>query len=108
MVDDNDCATGEMWTEESGLGRSLDNGVGLPVALFVRTATFGHLVSLLRTRARMTVFLGQSNIRHIPRLLICPELGVRVLTESLQAQLLKVVSRNSVMRGLIFSVPLSF
>lgn len=94
LVDDHDCATGEMWTEESGKGRSLDHGVGLPVALFVRTATFGHLVSLLRTRARMTVFLGQSNIRQIPLLLICPELGVRVLTEKLQAQLLKVVSRN--------------
>jgi len=94
LVADHDCATGEMITEESGMGRSLDNGVGLPVALFVRTATFGHLVSLLRTRARMTVFLGQSNIRHIPLLLICPEIGVRVLTEKLQAQLLKVVSRN--------------
>jgi len=94
LVDDNDCATGEMLSEESGMGRSLENGVGLPVALFVRTATFGHLVSLLRTRARMTVFLGQSNIRHIPLILICPELGVRVLTEDLQAQLLKVVSEN--------------
>lgn len=94
IVDDHDCATGEMLTEESGMGRSLDNGVGLPVALFVRTATFGHLMSLLRTRARMTVFLGQSNIRHIPLLLICPEIGVRVLTEKLQAQLLKVVSKN--------------
>jgi hypothetical protein len=94
LVDDNDCGTGEMWTEESMLGRSLDNGVGLPIALFVRTATFGHLVSLLRTRARMAVFLGQSNIRHIPLLLISPEIGVRVLTEKLQAQLLKVVSKN--------------
>lgn len=94
LVDDHDCASGEMMTEESGMGRSLDNGVGLPVALFVRTATFGHLVSLLRTRARMSVFLGQSNIRHIPLLLICPEMGVRVLTEKLQGQLLKVVSEN--------------
>lgn len=94
LVDGNDCATGEMLTEESGMGRSLDNGVGLPVALFVRTATFGSLVSLLRTRARMAVYLGVSNIRHIPLLLITPELGVRVLTEELQAQLLKVVSRN--------------
>lgn len=94
LVDGNDCATGEMLTEESGMGRSLANGVGLPVALFVRTATFGSLVSLLRTRARMMVFLGQSNIRHIPLLLITPELGIRVLTEELQAQLLKVVSKN--------------
>lgn len=94
IVDDHDCSTGEMMTEDSGMGRSLDNGVGLPVALFCRTATFGHLVSLLRTRARMTVFLGQSNMRHIPLLLITPEIGVRVLTEELQAQLLRVVSRN--------------
>lgn len=34
LVDDNDCGTGEMWTEESMLGRSLDNGVGLPIGKY--------------------------------------------------------------------------
>jgi hypothetical protein len=88
IVGNEDCATGE----ESN--PSLQYGVGLPVALFVRTPTFGHLVSLLRTRARIMVYLGQGNIRHIPLLLITPELGVLVLTENLQNQLLQVVSRN--------------
>ena len=88
IVGNKDCATGK----ESV--RSLEHGVGLPVALFVRTPTFGHLISLLRTRARIMVYLGQGNIRNIPLLLISPELGVRVLTEKLQQQLLKVVSRN--------------
>lgn len=94
LVESKDVATGEECTEKSGAGRSLERGVGLPVALFVRTATFGHLVSLLRTRARIMAIMGQSSFRQIPLLLISPELGVRVLTENLQKQLLKVVSRN--------------
>jgi hypothetical protein len=73
---------------------SLERGVGLPVALFCRTATFGHLISLLRTRARLSHVLGEKNIRGIPLLYITPEHGVRVLTERHQAELWKIASQN--------------
>lgn len=74
--------------------RSLDAGVGLPIALFVREATFGHLVSLLRTRARMSRLLGHEHLENIPLLLISPDIGVRVLTERLEIDLMKSVSRS--------------
>lgn len=94
IVNSVDVATGKDCKEEDGTGRSLEKGVGLPVALFVRTATFGHLVSLLRTKARLATIVGQDDIRNIPLLLITPEAGVRVLTEDLQKQLLQIVARN--------------
>lgn len=74
-------------------GRSFDKGLGLPVALFSRSACYGHLISLIRTRARLMHVLGENQIKNIPLLLITPETGVRVLTESLQAKLLKVASQ---------------
>jgi len=43
--------------------RSFEKGVGLPVAIFCRTASFGHLFSLLRTRARMLHTFGEAQIR---------------------------------------------
>jgi hypothetical protein len=64
------------------------------VALFVRTPTFGHLISLLRTRARLLNVIGEQHIDGIPLLFISPEKGVRVLTESLQKKLLKIAARN--------------
>lgn len=82
-------ATGEA-TEQ----RSLEKGVGLPVALFVRTATFGHLISLLRTRARLSHVLGEKHIRGIPLLYISSDHGIRVLTDKLQHRLLKIASRH--------------
>jgi hypothetical protein len=74
--------------------RSLDCGVGLPVALIVRTAKYGHLISLLRTRARLMHCFGEHNIKGIPLLLVTPETGVRVLTEALQRDLWKIAARN--------------
>jgi hypothetical protein len=74
--------------------RSFDQGVGLPIALFVRTATFGHLISLLRTRARLLHIFGEKHVEGLPLLMITPELGVRVLTENLQHQLLKTAARQ--------------
>jgi hypothetical protein len=74
--------------------RSLQTGVGLPVALFVRTATFGHLISLLRTRARLMHVLGERHIKGIPLILINPDIGVRVLTEALQKQLLQIAAKQ--------------
>ena len=77
-----------------GQERSFNKGLGLPVALFVRTATFGHLISLLRTRARLHHVWGEKHVHGIPLLLISPELGIRVLTEKLQHELLKIASRS--------------
>ena len=74
--------------------RSLKTGVGLPVALFVRTATFGHLISLLRTRARLVHVLGERHMKGIPLIMINPDLGVRVLTESLQTKLLQIAAKQ--------------
>jgi len=73
--------------------RSFETGVGLPVALFCRTATFGHLISLLRTRARMVHTIGEAH-KHIPLLLINPDLGCRVLTDALLQQLWKVAAQQ--------------
>jgi hypothetical protein len=72
--------------------RSFSYGVGLPVALFVRTAKYGDLISMLRTRARLQSTIGEKHIKNIPLLLIDPEIGVRVLTEQLQHTLWKIAS----------------
>lgn len=39
-----DVITGKQCNDADGTGRSFDNGIGLPVALFVREADYGHLV----------------------------------------------------------------
>lgn len=74
--------------------RSFDDGVGIPIALFVRSATYGDLTALLRLRARLVSVLGRDHIRGIPLLFITPEMGVRVLTEGLQKNLLLVMSNS--------------
>ena len=79
---------------ESDGDHSFDNGVGLPAALFVRTASYSSLVTLLRTRARCSVILGKESMAGLPLLMVTPELGVRVITENLQKQLLKAMARN--------------
>ena len=73
---------------------TLDRGVGLPVALFVRSATYGSLISLLRARARIMHVLGDHHFKGIPLLLVTPELGVRVLTDSLQKELWKIAAQK--------------
>jgi hypothetical protein len=88
LVNDRDCATGVRRV------RTFDRGCGIPVALFVRSAMYGHLISLMRTRARMMNAFGEAHVKNIPLLLIDPELGVRVLTESLERNLWKVASSN--------------
>ena len=88
IVNGKDVATGEEYE------RSFDKGVGLPAALFVRTATFGDLITLFRTRARLIHVLGEKYIKGIPLLLITPKDGIRVMTESLQRQLLKTAAHN--------------
>mmetsp|Transcript_1891 Transcript_1891/g.4999 ORF Transcript_1891/g.4999 Transcript_1891/m.4999 type:complete len:637 (+) Transcript_1891:2027-3937(+) len=74
--------------------RSFENGVGLPVALFCRTASFGHLFSLLRTRARLLHTFGEQHMKGLPLLMITSDTKVRVLTEQLQHDLLKVAARQ--------------
>lgn len=86
LVNGKDVSTGQKMT------RSFEHGVGLPVALFIRTATFGDLIALLRTRARVVHVLGENHMRGIPLLMICPTNGVRVLTDALQKELWKIVA----------------
>lgn len=74
--------------------KSFEEGVGLPVALFIRNATYGDLVSLLRLRARHSTVLGRDYIHGIPLLLLQPKIGIRVLTEDLQKKLLQTMSNN--------------
>ena len=94
IVGGRDIVSGELRSDGHEHGRSFKNGLGLPVALFVRTATFGHLIFLLRTRARLLHVWGESQIKNIPLLIITPELGVRVLTKPLEALLLKNASQR--------------
>lgn len=74
--------------------RSFENGVGLPVAIFCRTSSFGHLFSLLRTRARMLHTFGEAQMKNLPLLMIAPNTSVRVLTEKLQHELIKVAAQH--------------
>ena len=74
--------------------RSFEKGVGLPVAIFCRTASFGHLFSLLRTRARMLHTFGEAQMKDLPLLMITPDHSIRVLTERLQHTLLKVAAQH--------------
>ena len=74
--------------------RSFEKGAGLPVAIFCRTASFGHLFSLLRTRARMLHAFGEAQMKDLPLLMIAPDMSVRVLTEKLQHTLLKVAAQH--------------
>ena len=74
--------------------RSFEKGVGLPVAIFCRTASFGHLFSLLRTRARLLHTFGEAQMKDLPLLMITPDHSIRVLTERLQHTLLKVAAQH--------------
>lgn len=87
-----DVSSGKNCNDADGTGRSLDHGIGLPVALFVREAGYGHLVRLFRTRARFASIFGVDAAHGIPLLYISPELGVRVFTQKLQHQVLKVMA----------------
>ena len=49
IVDGVDCKTGIVHSDADGTGRSFDYGLCLPVALFVRTTTYGNLIALYAT-----------------------------------------------------------
>lgn len=74
--------------------RSFETGIGLPIALFVRTASYKDLIAMLRTRARMVSILGRQRIHGIPLLYIDPDNGTRVLTDSLQKELLHIMASS--------------
>ena len=74
--------------------RSFDDGIGLPVAIFARTASFGDLTALLRLRARLGSVLGKEFVRGLPLLVINPDLGTRVLSEKMQQKLLSIMSNS--------------
>ena len=94
--------------DTSSLEKSYENGVGLPIGLFVRTAKYGDLVTLLRTRARLLSLLGKNGKgssfgklgsgffvdENIPLLLLTPGGGATVLTSSLQTELLHRIASN--------------
>mmetsp|Transcript_8330 Transcript_8330/g.20648 ORF Transcript_8330/g.20648 Transcript_8330/m.20648 type:complete len:487 (+) Transcript_8330:1224-2684(+) len=94
IVNGRDVATDTKCDDAAGTGRSFEKGVGLPVALFVRSASFGDLIALLRTRSRLGHVLGEEHLKSMPLLLITPEQGTRVLTESLQVELWKLASSS--------------
>uniref|UniRef100_A0A7S3L392 Uncharacterized protein n=1 Tax=Amphora coffeiformis TaxID=265554 RepID=A0A7S3L392_9STRA len=75
-------------------GRSLTTGVGLPIALFVRSAKYGQLIALLRARARLAHTFSEECTKGIPLLFIDPDKGVRVFTDKLQREVWKIASRN--------------
>jgi len=93
-ANDAEKGTGKGKGNGKGTRRSFDNGLGLPVALFVRTAMFGDLTALLRFRARLGSVLGKDYVRGIPLLLIDPDLGTRVLTEKMQQKLLTTMANS--------------
>lgn len=74
--------------------RSFDEGLGVPIAIFVRTATFGDLAALLRFRARLGALIGKEYARGLPLLLIDHDIGVRVLSENMQQKLLSIMSNS--------------
>ena len=74
--------------------RSFDFGIGLPVALFSRDPNYGHLVQLLRVRARFSAMFGSEIAKTLPLLLVIPELGMRVFTRKLQQQVLKIMASS--------------
>jgi len=74
--------------------RSFDDGLGLPVAIFARTASFGDLTALLRLRARLGSVIGKDYTRGLPLLLIDQDMGTRVLSDKMQQKLLSIMSNS--------------
>jgi hypothetical protein len=89
IVNSRDVDTGEERNDGKCTGRTFDHGVGLPIAFFARSLIYGHIIELLRIRARAIHLFGKTVMKDIPLLCITPEFGVRVLTSKLEQQLLK-------------------
>jgi hypothetical protein len=77
--------------------RSYADGVGYPVALFVRAAHYADLVMMIRIRARMLSVLGSivnCLFYKIPLLFITPEHGVHVFTHEMQLELYQSIAQK--------------
>jgi len=94
MVQGIDIVTNEPREDSNGTGRSYEKGMGLPVALFVRSTTIGDILTLFRTKARLEHVLGDAYIHGIPLLVITPEKGVRVFSEGLQHEFWKLAAHK--------------
>lgn len=90
---DNDGTTSTGKQQRDKRKRSYQRGIGPPMALFVRTATYGNLVSLLRIKSRLIKAFQSTttsnHLNHLPLFLITPGEGIRVLTSQLQTQLFR-------------------
>ena len=94
IVNGIDVATNQKQLDKDDTGRSFSHGIGLPIALFIRTTSYNDLIALLRTRARVATILGKKHTVGIPLLFIHQDFGVRVLTDSLQKKLLHVMASS--------------
>ena len=74
--------------------RSLEHGVGLPVALFMRDNTIEDVMSLFRIKSRFAHFCGEEQANEIPLLYISHERGIRILTERFQPIFWKKIASN--------------
>ena len=82
LVHGKDAATGH--ATKTRTQRSLEKGVGLFAALFIRTTTFGDIINLMRTKARIAHTLGAEYGQDMPLLYLHQEHGVRVFTRRMQ------------------------
>ncbi|CAJ1964865.1 unnamed protein product [Cylindrotheca closterium] len=94
IVQGMDTVTREARNDVKGTGRSFGTGMGLPVALFIRSCTIGDILTLLRTKARVEHVLGDQYIHGIPLLVITPDCGVRVFSERLQHAFWKLAAHR--------------
>lgn len=81
----------------SPLKKSYEDGLGYPVALFIRAAQYGDLVTMVRIRARMVSVLGSIEkdlLSKLPLLYITPENGVQVLTQQMQLELYQSIAQK--------------
>ena len=97
IVNQKDVVTGQQCIDSEGTGRSFATGLGLFIALFIRTITCADILTLFRTRARIAHLLGPAHEKYvddIPLLYMHPNHGVRVFTKSLQMQFWKDAARK--------------
>ncbi len=71
---------------------SFEEGVGLPIAIFTRSITYGDLIALMRIKKRLHNILGQKDVSDIPLLYL--DNGVHVITHELQQKLLKNMTNS--------------
>lgn len=78
----------------SAIHRTFSGGIGLPIALFVRSAAYGDLIALMRTKQRMSSILGKAHMSSVPLFYISPDHGMHILTDNLQVKLLHIMTNS--------------